>query len=701
MSETFEQEEVLRSYDSAIMRRMLLYLRPHLPVFLLSMGVLLLAVIGELVQPVLIRRAVDRYIMPYYRAVELDSAPAEVLKILDDGETGHTAADLYFFPASRLSELSGAHKAEMRAKGALLPENFLLIETSAEDTIQEKILLDHSGLFIFGDIYAFITDSDLKSLSIEEQRAVRTGHTLGLSRLVWTVLIVLLGVFICTFSQVYLQTYVGQQIMKDMRTELFEHTLRFPLKYLDANPVGKLVTRVTNDVETVNELFTTVLPSLLRDFALMIGVMIALFLLSPRLALITVITLPPVFILTAFFRSKARNAFRRIREAVSRMNGFLSEHISGMRIVQLFVKEKRIRSEFRRNNRRLLKANFGEMYIFATFRPLVDLLSTVSIAVILYFGAGQLLRDIVTLGILIAFLNLISRFYEPVRDISEKYNLLQSAMAGGERVFALLDDDSRVSQPSNPVRLDSVKGRIEFDRVTFSYKEGETVLDNLSFTVEPGETAAVVGFTGAGKTTIASLLTRLWDIQSGTIRLDGVDIRDIPTDALRRHVQSVLQDVFLFSDTIEDNIRLGSDISNERIDQAVRNVRADSFIDRLPDGKKTVLTERGSNLSVGQRQLISFARVLAHDPDVLILDEATGNIDTETERLIQEALKKLLKGRTSLVIAHRLSTIKNADRILVLHRGKLAESGTHGELLEKRGMYHQLYQMQFLEEQRV
>jgi len=403
-----------------------------------------------------------------------------------------------------------------------------------------------------------------------------------------------------------------------------------------------------------------------------------------------------VLVLTLLFRRRAREVFRRVRLAVSRLNSFLSEHLSGMRVVQLFVQERLSLAQFRENNGRLLAANLGEVHAFATFRPLVDLLSTTSLAVVVYFGGRFLLRDLVSLGTLIAFLNLIRMFYEPVMDLSEKYNILQSAMAGAERVFGLLDTDARIPEPGAPKALDKVRGRIEFDHVAFAYKEEEPVLKDLSFVVEPGETVAVVGYTGAGKTTITSLLTRLWDIQSGAIRLDGIDIREVPSSSLRRRVQSVLQDVFLFSGTVAENIRLGSPIPDHELRRAVELVRADTFIDRMPGGLQARLSERGGNLSMGQRQLLSFARVLAHNPDVLILDEATGNIDTETERLIQKALRTLLAGRTSLVIAHRLSTIRHADRILVLHKGEMFEEGTHEELMARQGLYSNLYRLQFL-----
>ena len=698
MSDFFESEEVVKSYDSRIMRRILGYLKPYLLLFILAISALLAATVGELLLPVVIQRAVDHHILPYHRGMVLSDLEAgERERLGEIGDEPRIGGVLYV-PATRLAEFTALEKARMRETGALLEENFLLFpEVNAGVS---KLAETHPHLISVGGDWVVIAQGSLRLLDREEIRTLRTENFSGLIRLVRILLVVLLGVFIFTFSQVYLEAYVGQMVMKDLRTELFEHTLGLSLRYLDRNPVGRLVSRVTNDVETINELFTSVLTAILKDFSTMIGVTLALFLLSPRLALVTLATLPPVFIITEVFRGRVRNAFRAVRLAVPKINAFLSEHISGMRIIQLFVQEKRISTEFDDKNKELLDASISEMRLFAVFRPLVDLLSTTSVAVVIYFGAGFLLQDRVSLGVLIAFLNLIRMFYQPVMDLSEKYNILQSAMAGAERMFDLLDADDHVSEPSKPVVPGRTRGKIEFDRVNFEYVEGEPVLKDLSFSIEPGTTVAVVGYTGAGKTTITSVLTRLWDIQGGIIRLDGTDIRELSSEVLRSRVQSVLQDVFLFSGTILDNIRLGSDIPVERVRQAVENVRADTFIDRLPDGLDTELTERGGNLSTGQRQLLSFARALAHDPDVLILDEATGNIDTETEQLIQGALEKLLAGRTSIVIAHRLSTIRNSDRILVLHHGRLFEAGTHDELMAKHGMYHTLYQMQFLGSER-
>jgi len=429
----------------------------------------------------------------------------------------------------------------------------------------------------------------------------------------------------------------------------------------------------------------------------MIGVSITLFLLSPRLAVASFLLVPLLAVLTLVYRKKARNAFRRLRRATAVLNGFLSEYLSGMKVVQLFAVEKKNLNAFERKNEELLDANLAEVRVFSTFRPLVDVLATATVGLIIYFGAQSHLENLVSLGVLIAFINLISKFFDPVRDLSEKYNILQSAMAGSERIFSLLDETAEIPDPAQPEATGDRSGKVQFDNVSFAYKPDEPVLNRLSFDVEPGETVAIVGATGAGKTTVTSLLTRFWDVDQGAIRLDGRDIRHLAKADLRQKVQSVLQDVFIFSGTVAENITLGEDIPFERVERAAKMVHADTFIDQLPQGYQTVLTERGANLSTGQRQLLSFARVLAHDPQVLVLDEATANIDTETELLVQKAVVKLMQGRTSIAIAHRLSTIKSADRIMVLHRGRLVEQGTHQELLARQGAYYNLYKMQYKE----
>ncbi|MFW5783293.1 MAG: ABC transporter ATP-binding protein, partial [Spirochaetota bacterium] len=546
-----------------------------------------------------------------------------------------------------------------------------------------------------GRRYASIAASELADLPDDVRRIVRAEDIAELRRTTTLFLLLLVSVLVFTFGQRYLMSLTGQGVMKDLRSELFDHTVRQRLAYLSRHPVGRLVTRVTNDIETVNQLFTEVLINLISNVASMVGAVATIMLLNWRLGLVTLATLPPVLLLTVFFRGRARDAFRRVRTWVARLNAFLSEHLSGMAIVQLFVRERRAQAQFAERNDALMNANLGEMYVFATFRPMIDLLSSVSIAVVIYFGASFLVTGLVSLGVLIAFINLIRQFYQPVMQISEQFTIVQSAMAGSERVFEMLDNTDRI--PDTGTRAQPVRGRVEFDRVWFSYKEGDPVIRDLSFSIEPGETIAVVGYTGAGKTTIANLLSRLWDINEGSIRLDGTDIREYRLDALRTYVQPIQQDVFLFSDTIRNNITLGLDLSDERVREIARMVQADAFIERLPARYDTVLTEGATNISTGERQLLSFARILAHDPRIIIMDEATSNIDTETEQLIQKAVETVMENRTALVIAHRLSTIKNADRILVLSNGELVETGSHDELIAEGGIYYNLYRLQYQE----
>jgi ATP-binding cassette subfamily B protein len=433
----------------------------------------------------------------------------------------------------------------------------------------------------------------------------------------------------------------------------------------------------------------------LKDFSIMTGALITLFILSSELALVTIVTLPPVLLITILSRTRARDAFRRQRTASSRVNAYLAERLSGVQVVQLFRGEKKSGREFGVRNKELLDANLGEMYVFATFRPVVEWLSIVTTAVVIAVGGTMVLNLTLSLGTMIAFVNLVAMFYNPVMDIAEKYTLLQSAMAGGERIFAILDTEEQIPDTGTRKIDGFTRGHIEFKDVHFSYKTGEEILKGLTFTVNPGEMAAVVGSTGAGKTTITNVLARLWDIDSGIISLDGVPIQAIELPELRRAVLPVLQDVFLFSGSVADNIRLGLDLSDEQVETAAKAVYAHDFIMALPEQYHTKLSEGATNISSGQRQLISFARVIAHNPAVVILDEATSSIDTETERLIQLGMQKVLAGRTSIVIAHRLSTIRHSDRILVLSGGKVAEEGTHEALIQKNGIYANLYRLQF------
>jgi ATP-binding cassette subfamily B protein len=687
-------EKVFKEYDPVIMRRLLGFMKPYSLPATLAVIALLIATAAELATPVIMQRAIDEHIMSRFRRFAVAERTEQVLSRNGLLEEALRVGDAYYLPEIEGEKLPADTKEELIGSELYSRRNWYLTPMRDDGELRQ-LLQEYPGLFDRQDGYVIADRDEIEELSQEEKLILRGGDIQGIARKAGLYLVLLTGTLVFMFLQVYLMAYTGQGVMRDIRTRLFGHTIRQSLGFLGGKPVGTLVTRITNDVETINEFFTSVATSILRDFALMIGVVITLFLLDVRLAAFTVASLPPVILLTLFFRVKARDAYRRVRRGVARVNAFLSEHISGMEVVQMFGREKISGRMFRDRNGDLLNANLAEMMVFAVFRPLINLLTSVSIGTVLYFGGQMVLGTTVSLGIMIAFVNLIQKFYQPVMDFAEKFTILQSAMAGSERVFNLLDTDESIPPGGSAQLPETLRGHIEFRNVSFAYKEDEPVLRDLSFSIEPGETVAIVGYTGAGKTTIANLLARLWDIQEGEILIDGIDIRSLPLERLRSLVQPVQQEVFLFADTVQENIRLGMDISPEEVRRSARTVRADRFIEQLSDSYDTVLREGGANLSTGQRQLLSFSRVIAQDPQILILDEATGSIDTETEVLIQEAINTIMSGRTSIVIAHRLSTIRHADRILVLNEGQLVESGSHEELLREDGLYATLYRLQY------
>jgi len=534
----------------------------------------------------------------------------------------------------------------------------------------------------------------LRALPAAEAAGLRKADSALILRYALTLLVILTAILVSTFVMVYFSNLLGLKVMKDLRMQLFSHVLTRSLSYLSRQPVGRLVTRMTSDVETINQFFTDVLSAFIKDASIMVGAITVLYFFDLRLALVVTASVPFVLIASNIARKRARDAFRNQRRWTSKVNSYISEHLSGIEVVKLFVREDAARSEFAEHDAALRQANLGEMYVFAAFRPVVDFLATFTTALALCVGAWFYLAHSISLGTLIAFVNLIGMFYSPIKDMSEKYILLQSAMAGGERIFDLLDAEDMIVDAPKLAMPAKIRGHIEFDKVWFAYKEEDWILKDLSFTLEPGKMVAIVGYTGAGKTTVANLVTRFWDIQKGEIRIDGYPVRDLPLHGLRKAIQPVPQDVFLFSGSIAENIRLGEDVTPERMKLAAEAVHASEFIEALPEGYETQLSEAGSNLSQGQRQLLSFARVLAHDPSIIILDEATSSVDTETEKLIQRGIEELLAGRTSVVIAHRLSTIRHADKIIVLAQGRIAETGTHEELIRKQGIYWNLYRLQ-------
>jgi ATP-binding cassette subfamily B protein len=553
---------------------------------------------------------------------------------------------------------------------------------------------------------------------------------------------------LCSFALEYVQTYLmqwtGQKVMFDLRSQIFRHLQRMHVGFYDKNPVGRLVTRVTTDVDALNEMFTAGVVSIFEDIFILGGIVIIMLWMQWRLALISFAILPVIFWVTMIFRRSVRDSYRRIRVAIARINAYLQEHISGMVVLQLFNREERAYRSFQKINAQHMDAFKDAILAYSIYYPVVEILSSIAIAAVVWFGGMWALKGtglnlangvattaggVITVGVVTAFIQYAQRFFRPIQDLSEKYNILQSAMAASERVFKLLDTPAEVVSPTQTVKAEG-PGRIEFDHVWFAYRkfeaqgEGESlavsaasnghgesshpkdnsgldwVLRDVSFVIEPGESVAIVGHTGAGKTTIISLLMRFYDIQKGAIRIDGVDVRQMDLTDLRRRFGVVLQDPFLFSGTIENNIRLGSSwIPDEQVESAAESVNLGDFIRTLPQGFKEPVLERGSTLSTGQKQLISFARALAHDPRILILDEATSSVDTETELRVREALARMVEGRTSVIIAHRLSTIQRADKIIVMHKGQVREIGSHQELLAHRGIYWKLYQLQYKDQE--
>ncbi len=542
-------------------------------------------------------------------------------------------------------------------------------------------------------------------IAVDQNIAQGDRHGLLMTTLLFLGVMILRGVV--QYLNTYITQWVGQRTIFDLRMEVFEHLQRLGLKFYDRNPIGRLITRVTSDIEVLNEMFSSGIVMVFSDIFTIIGILYFMFSMNWKLALVSLSVLPLLFYGTFLFRKKAREAYREVRLQVARINTFMQEHITGMMVDQVFNREKKSYDEFDGINALHRDANIKSIFYYAVFYPGVDLIGAIAVGLIIWYAGIDTLGGTITIGTVMAFLQFNEMFWRPIRDLSEKYNIMQTAMASSERVFKLLDDNTFVADPAQPVELSSVRGDIEFRNVWFAYNPApdtdgkiDWILKDVSFKIRSGETAAFVGHTGAGKTTIISLLARFYEIQKGEILVDGVDITTLRQSDLRKHISVVLQDVFLFSGDITSNIGLGNEaITEDRIKAAARTVGAHRFIEQLPGQYNEEVKERGATLSVGQKQLVSFARALAHHPRILILDEATSSVDTETEILIQQAIKKLLQGRTSIVIAHRLSTIQNAHRIIVMHKGEVREMGTHQELLSLGGIYYKLYQLQYKEQE--
>ncbi len=514
-------------------------------------------------------------------------------------------------------------------------------------------------------------------------------------------LTVLVFSFIARYAQNYVVQVIGQRVMYDIRLAIFSHLQGQSLAYFDRNPVGKMMSRLTNDVDALNELLSSGVVSIAADLLTLVGIAVAMLLLDWRLGLLALITLPVLYGISQWFQTWMRRTYREQRIRLAKVNAFLQENLSGMLVLQLFNREMRQAQAFDKLNRDVLDANIEATRAFALFFPIVNVAAALSLALLVWFGANSILAGTITFGVLYAIIRFTDQAFEPIRDLAEKYNIMQAAMAAAERIFLLLDEPVAIHDPDAPLTLTDVRGDIEFRHVDFAYNPGEPILRDVSFHIPAGTSVALVGATGAGKTSIISLLGRFYDVQGGAILIDGVDVRKVRQADLRRHIGVVLQDPVLFSGTLAANIRLLDErISDEQIRHAAEFVNAAGFIDRLPDGYSHAVKERGSNLSVGQRQLLAFARAIAFNPEVmLVMDEATSSVDTETEALIQDALEKLMRGRTSIIIAHRLSTIRHVDRIIVLHKGRVVEEGTHDALMAKGDFYYRLYQLQYQDQE--
>ena len=555
------------------------------------------------------------------------------------------------------------------------------------------------ALLMVGNTLSLLVGPLLMQIAIDKH--INLGELEGLSTIAAFLVLGLIGQFVFSYFEEYRMQMIGQNVMRDLRHKLFSHLQHLDVQYFDKNPVGRLMTRVMGDVQVLNELFTSGVITVFGNLLSILGIMVAMLLYNWKLALITFTVIPIIFGATLIYQIYSRRAFREQRKQYARINAFLQENIVGMTTMKLFTQERRSHLRFNERNRRYLAANLKSIFYFSIFHPLIEVMASLAIAVIIWYGGGQIVQGVLTFGVLVAFIRYAERFFWPIRELSEKYTIFQNAMASSERIFQLLDTEPTIVSTVEKSGKETLKGEIEFRNVWFAYNDDDYVLRDVSFKVEQGEKVALVGHTGAGKTSIINLLCRFYEINKGQILIDGVDIQKMNLEEMRRAISIVQQNIFLFSDTIERNISLGdTSISSEQVVRASQDVHLDRFVQKMPDVYGTEIKEDGGGLSVGQKQLVAFARALASDPSILILDEATSSVDTETEILIEDALSRLMENRTSVVIAHRLSTIQNADKIIVMHRGEIRETGSHNELLQKNGIYYRLYQLQYKGQER-
>ena len=659
------------------MKRLLSYLKPHKWVMTLATVLVLFIIAVELYRPIIIGNAIDQYINGYYHPyVEADVSASDAVN--------WNGLVLSRDQAVSKSDSASFYQIFLWKNHYYMAENLTRAECTALQNADTSVLKNYVR-----EGAQKLTSNDLKVLRQNDFKGILKAGILFL--------LLLFSGFFLNLADTWLLQKMGQQIVYKLREETFTHIHSLSLSFFNTTPVGKLVTRVSNDTEAVNELFSTILVKLFKNVVKIIGYAVVMLSINVKMAGISFLLLPLVAILTFVFRHLSRKAYQITRNKITELNTFLSEHISGMKLIQIFAREKEKYSEFEGKSMELYRANFREIMTFAIFRPSIYLVSVIAMILVIRTGSLSVLNGSLSLGTLFVFITYISSFFEPIQELSEQLGTLQSSIASAEKIFSVLDVKPEIVSPADPAPV-NILGEIEFRHVWFAYEEENYILKDVSFVIHPGEKAAFVGATGAGKSTILNLIGRYFDIQKGQILIDGIDIHEIDLDVLRGAIGQVQQDVFIFTGDIKSNISLNNEaISPDDVRRAAEIVNADPFIQKLPHGYDEPVTERGSTLSAGQRQLLSFARTLAYDPKILVLDEATANIDTETETLITQALARLMDGRTTIMVAHRLSTIQHADKIIVMHHGEIKESGTHQELLAKDGLYKKLYELQLMD----
>ena len=672
-----EENAIGKAYDGRLVRRLLRYTRPYWAAIVVSALLIGFVTSADLAPPYLSAVAIDNYIgglSAPMAAFSPQAAPQGA--VLYDGRAYVRLTSLHQAYHGTLYNIDKAPNGT---------------EYLVQGIVQGKTPTWSHGHWTLGGRTLSATPLSSAALGRFRQQDV---HGLLMLGLIYALVVIV--AFAANYLQTYILQWAGQMIVFDIRKQLFSHIEGMHLQYFDRNPIGRLVTRCTNDTEALNEVYTSVIVNIFKDLFLLVGAMVIMWEMNHFLALIGYAIIPLLIVATIIYTNYARDAYRTVRIYLARLNAFLSENFSGMRVVQAMRQELRQRRRFDEDNTGYLRAGIRELTIFAVFRPTMNFFYNLTAAALIWWGGGTVLEHIVAFGVLYAFIGYAQQFYQPINDMADKYQIMQAAMAASERIFQVLDTPQEVLDEKEPLALERpLKGEIRFEHVWFAYSGEEWVLRDVDFTVEPGQSVAFVGATGAGKSSIVNLIGRFYDVQRGRVLVDGRNVREVGQKELRRTIGMVLQDVFLFAGNVRDNIRLGDDIPADMVEQAAKHVHADTFIERLPGRYDEEVLERGSTFSAGQRQLIAFARVLAHDPEVLVLDEATASIDTETEALIQSALERVSEGRTTLIVAHRLSTIRHCDQIFVLNHGRIVERGTHEELLARRGLYWDLYRLQY------